>query len=323
MVRYSVGGHWTPTIPGVICQQCGCSFTAHSKTQRYCSRQCVGAARMAARNMTERTCPTCEKVWLGWPKNPSRYCSKDCMYEGMGWSKRDDRDCAHCGTAFHPNRDDRSYCSRACADEGKKSSVPCVCPQCGDTFEKEPSRKDITCSFACKSAYYIRDRSPSWAGGKVLQNERLSRRIDRDGYASKYEGEHRLIAARELGRPISRGELVICLDRNNENMVPANLFLVPSQKEWGFIRNGAVEWPSESNLTHLRSKPYVRPDVILTLHEWENGKRRESDKGKPITRHPQADEIIKRRKAGASVRELADEFGGSFSQMSVILKKRL
>lgn len=150
----------------------------------------------------------------------------------------------------------------------------------------------------------------------------MFRRIDRSGYKAKYEGEHRLIAAREIGRPLIRGEVVICIDRNNDNFAPENLFICPNPREFGLISNGAVEWPTASNLAAYRSSGYERPNVILVLHEWENG-RRKGGKGKWITRHPQADEIIKRRQAGASLRELAEAFDTALSAMAQTVKKRL
>jgi hypothetical protein len=181
----------------------------------------------------------------------------------------------------------------------------------------------VTCSVECRSTYFIRDRHHAWQGGKVLQSDRAFRRIDRAGYKAKYEGEHRLIAAREIGRPLVRGEVVICINRDNDDYDPANLFLCPNQSEWGLIRAGIVEWPAASNLADYRQAGYTRPNVILTLHEWESGQRRNGPHGRAITRHPQADEIIKRRLAGATSRELAHEFGTNQSNMANILRNRL
>lgn len=328
-ICYTKGGHWKPTIPGCKCQHCNVTFTAHSASQKFCSKRCAGLSRRGARvPHIERLCPTCDKSWSAPKSNPSRYCSKACMYEGMGWSAWEEKCCPQCGMNFRARwQKDKgklqTYCSKTCASEASKTSIVRKCKNCGSDFSIHPSRNDQTCSLQCRTDYYKRDRSHGWKGGKVLQGDRLYRRMDRDGYAAKYEGEHRLIVAREIGRALNRGEVVICIDGDNDNVSPDNLFLCPNQKEFGFLKSGTVEWPSSSNLQDYRAGGYTRPNVIITLHDWENGKRRESERGKPITRHPQADEIIKRRKAGATARELAIEFSTNLSSMANILKRRL
>jgi hypothetical protein len=157
----------------------------------------------------------------------------------------------------------------------------------------------------------------------VQQNGRRFRRIDREGYAAKYNGEHRLVVERVIGRRLKRNEVVICLDGNNDNHAPANLFLLPNQKEFGLLKMGAVPWPEASNLRSYRARGYIRPDVIVVLHEWENDKRLNPKSKRYITRHPQADEIIMRRRAGASVRQLAKDFGTSMSTMAQTIRNRL
>lgn len=157
----------------------------------------------------------------------------------------------------------------------------------------------------------------------MLQGGRKFRRIDREGYAAKYEGEHRLVAEREIGRRLERNEVVICLDGNNDNHAPTNLFLLPNQIEFGLLKTGAVPWPTESNLRSYRGRGYVRPDVIVILHEWDNDRRQNPTSGRYIKRHPQADEIIKRRRAGATVRQLAKDFGTSMSTMAQTIRNRL
>ena len=72
-----------------------------------------------------------------------------------------------------------------------------------------------------------------------------------------------------------------------------------------------------------RERGYSRPDVIVVLHEWDNDRRQNPESKRYITRHPHADEIIKRRRAGASVRELAKDFGTSMSTMAQTIRNRL
>ena len=276
---------------------------------------------------TERTCPGCKKLWSAPPSNPSLYCSKACIFDSGKWTKPRDAECKICGAPFKSRYRRETgkwekFCSHKCAAHALLTDkISKTCIACGKQFEIYQSRDDVTCSIECRSAYFIRDRSPHWTGGLIKQNDRPSRRIDRLGYQSKYEGEHRLIVAREIGRPLERGEVVLCLDKNHENIQPENLFLCPNFREFGLINSSVVEWPTESNLAKYRDIGYVRPNVILFLHDWETP--RHASNGRLFTRHPQADEIVKRRMAGASLRQLAVAFGMSNSGMQNVIKNRL
>lgn len=329
-VKYSKGGHWQPTIPGCICEHCKKTYTAHKYGSKYCSKSCSSIAqteRRFAGTRTDRDCPGCGKKWSGPPSNKSKYCSKKCLFDSGKWKKAKKYKCATCASEFvgKASRQDRAhqFCSKHCYQSYAPMQEERICAECGEAFQINKHLKNKTCSRKCRDIHYIRDNSPGWTGGLVLQNERRSRRIDREGYEAKYDGEHRLIAAREIGRTLIRGECIICLDGDNSNMNPDNLFLCPNLSELGLIQSGAVEWPTASNLKSFQISGYERPSVILTLHEWVNGQRRTSKRGKPITRHPQADEIIKRRRAGAPSRVLAKEFGCTMGTMTQTLKKRL
>jgi hypothetical protein len=328
------GKYWKPTKPGCVCKECGATFTGRVRNPQYCSKSCSSKATWKfspfftnKTEHTERECPGCKKKWSAPASNPSTYCSKQCLFDSGRWAHPRMADCEDCGEQFLSRpRATRGqwerFCSRECANKALRLPDK-ECANCGKVFHGWGDRpNEKVCSIECRTAYYIRDRSHGWKGGKVLQGGRKFRRIDRDGYVANYEGEHRLVAARGIGRPLRRGEVVICLDGNNANFDPSNLFICPNMRENGLIQSGAVEWPSKSNLEDYRVSGYIRPSVILTLHEWENNKR-PGQKGKWISRHPQADEIIKRRKAGATVRELAKEFGQSVSTMAATVRTRL
>jgi hypothetical protein len=256
------------------------------------------------------------------------YCSKACIYNSGKWIKAIDANCEACGKAFKSTYKKetgkwKSFCSVECANLASRGPrVNKTCAECGSEFDViECLVNQTTCSEECRSKYFIRDRSSNWTGGLIDQKGRLSRRIDRDGYAAKYNGEHRLVVEREIGRSLYRGEAVLCLDENRGNHKPENLFLCPNFKELGLINSSVVEWPRESNLKQYRVHGYTRPDVVLFLHDWETP--RHSTNGRLFTRHPHAEEIIKRRRAGASVRELAKDFGMSSSGMANVVRSRL
>jgi hypothetical protein len=327
---YTIKGDWRPSIHGCICVFCGVTFTAHSKAQRFCTKKCASNERAklsAEKTHTIRECPGCSKLWSAAQSNPSQYCSKECIFESGKWVKPRDSNCGVCRKLFKANyrrvREDwELFCSHECASialKAEKIEKQCVC--CGKQFMIYESRNGVTCSIECRTKYFIRDRNPHWLGGLIDQGNRAYRRIDRLGYTSQYEGEHRLVAAREIGRQLQRGEVVLCLDKDNNNHDPKNLYLCPNMKEFGLINSSVVEWPEVSNLSQYRDFGYTRPIVILVLQNWENP--RYSTNGKRFTQHPQADEIIKRRISGASVRELARTFGMSVSGMANVVKNRL
>lgn len=72
------------------------------------------------------------------------------------------------------------------------------------------------------------DNHPSWNGG---------RRIDKDGYVliwvggRRYEREHRLVMGANIGRPLTKNEVVHHIDGDRENNDLSNLVLFPSQSE--------------------------------------------------------------------------------------------
>lgn len=332
--HYTPGGHWMPSFPGRVCASCGKTYTAHRKDQKCCSRTCTGAYRRAQTPKKYKACAHCGELFEipnGGGKSrkaAAMFCSRDCVRDGHGWRAPVEHICDQCGETFTaPVKDEAKhrFCSTTCADAHRGSGkVSKPCANCGEIFTSSPCRADEqTCSRECASAWYVRDRSKGWQGGVVDQNGRKFRRIDRDGYAAKYEGEHRLAAERVIGRKIKRGEVVLCIDGNNDNFAAENLYMLPSQKEFGLVKMGTLPWPTESNLATYRERGYVRPDVVIVLHEWTNGKRMNAKGNRHIRRHPQADEIIIRRRAGASVRDLARDFGTSMSTMAATLRNRL
>lgn len=319
MVHYTAGGNWRPSIPNVTCGHCGVIFTAHSKTQRYCTKKCAQHARRdawQAAHYTERTCPGCATAWRGPPSNPSQYCSKACIFDSGAWERKEDRECEECGTVFSSRRRRARdgwgrFCSVKCKDTPRQQEER-TCAQCGEPFMINRNLDNQCCSRTCRDAFYVRSKAPAWTGGIYYTDDIKRRRIDRPGYAAKYEGEHRIIAGRAIGRPIERGEVVIWLDRDHANNDPSNLFICGSQSERGHYQSGGWPWPTHSNLDTYGREGYRPPRFRIKARNAEGS-----------TRHPLAGAIIRRREEGASLRALAEEFGMSLSGMANVVKNRL
>jgi hypothetical protein len=67
---------------------------------------------------------------------------------------------------------------------------------------------------------------------------------------------------------------------------------------------------------------FVR-SFIIVVHEWENDKRENPATKRKITRPPHADEIVKRRQAGTSIRQLAADFWMCMGGMANVIGNRL
>ncbi len=331
--HYTSGGHWMPSYPGRVCAACGKTFTAHGKNQKCCSRTCSGAHRRAQTPEKEKACAHCGKMFEisngggNSRKAAVTFCSRECVRASHGWRGAIDLQCAQCGKTFTgPEKGTKKrFCSVECAHVHRAANkLRKTCRNCGRIFTIYRFRGgEQTCSRECAGAWYVRDRSKGWQGGVVDQNGRKFRRIDRDGYAAKYEGEHRLVAERVIGRKMRRGEVVVCIDGDNDNHAPGISTCCPARRNSGFSR--AAPCPGRLNpiSAATRKRGYVRPDVVIVLQEWTNGKRKNPQGNRFISRHPQADEIIKRRRAGASVRDLAGDFGTSMSAMAQTIRTRL
>ena len=321
------------------CAHCGDPFiqTTPGRVNRFCSRECVDFAQ----RKNERRSTTCKGCDLQFEAKPDhgewpKFCSRKCYFAVC--NRPVERECLNCATVFTAKAmskfaDQIIYqqcCSTICAGAHRRIGREVGCVNCGIMFYVTPSHgnKRLTgdgcCSRQCNTEFRKRDRAHAWKGGMVAQNHRPYRRIDRTGYAAKYEGEHRLTVERVIGRNMHRGEVVFCIDRNNNNLDPANLFLCSGQKEYGFYREGTLPWPERSNLLSHQEGAYQCPEIAVVLHEWLNGFRDNGAfRGKKIRRHPQAEEIIARRRAGASIRDLAAAFNSSLSNMATTIKTRL
>lgn len=244
------------------CEHCGAGYKvppARAKS-RFCCRACADEGQKTSERR-EITCECCGTKFLtaqdhgAWP----RFCGRECFLKSC--IRPEEKECAHCGSIFTATRtstgqtDDgrRIYCSKKCADEGKRKSTERQCLECGTTFyplNVAQNDDQCTCSVECRIAYFRGARSPAFKGGSYIDATTGNRNVllPRPGYVGKYIGAHRLAAAKAIGRPLQRGEVVIHINRGEKSERPEDLFICATMSEFGRRRNGSLPWPTESNL---------------------------------------------------------------------------
>ncbi len=126
----------------VVCQRCGKTFAATPKRNRkFCSVECKNGS-------LKKVCKTCGKAFTSSPSQNASYCCVACKHEG---ARNKSKHCAACGKLFHPRRHN-SFCSRACAQRGRRRRVRKRCVRCGKPFTTHWARRQtaIYCSESCR-----------------------------------------------------------------------------------------------------------------------------------------------------------------------------
>lgn len=246
------------------CRQCHKIFTvspARAETARFCSAACRQAGSRTAERR-EIACEACGDAFVTtadhgvWP----RFCSRECLYRQCIQPK--EKLCATCGCLFvaartsHSTEDGlRKYCSNACRHKGLERGDEYQCLNCNTPFYLNAAavRQRAApgcCSKECSKAFYTDTRSASFKRGFYTHKQMGEKHLllPRPGYVGKYVGEHRVVASREIGRMVKRGEIVIRVNRNPSDNRPENLFICESMSEFCKRRAGTLPWPRKSNL---------------------------------------------------------------------------
>lgn len=119
-VRYTKGGSWIASIPGLVCTHCFTIFTGQRATQKFCTNVCKHAAKSAheRRLWVEKKCASCAATFHAHPGNLKDTCSKTCAKAWVAEKnrRRRERTCVQCGEAFLLAKagKDRKVCSKAC-----------------------------------------------------------------------------------------------------------------------------------------------------------------------------------------------------------------
>lgn len=173
------------------------------------------------------------------------------------------RTCAACGAAT--KRRTAKYCSRACFRAAVKVRKPCA--SCGQPVS---ASKRKFCSNACKDAGRRGPLHRRWNGGRWQRGTGdcsvwvwTGEEIHTPGNIRRAEREHRVVCASAIGRRLHSWELVIHISREMDDNRPDNLFVCGSRAEYSRRRQGALPWPSASNLgTYADREPENHPPPV-------------------------------------------------------------
>lgn len=98
-----------PTLYDLTCEQCGDSFRAEARAQRFCSQQCFGESRRTRTNALVHVGPRPES----WSWAPHVVVTVVTLPKW--WGVITNGPCAWCGETFTSTGHDARYCSRRCA----------------------------------------------------------------------------------------------------------------------------------------------------------------------------------------------------------------
>jgi hypothetical protein len=133
----------------------------------------------------------------------------------------------------------RLYCSKNCSVEGSRLFEEKSCVVCGTMFYPSGAQKNetqTTCSINCRAEFFSGVNCKAFKERCVFKYSKTNHTFvlvgRREGYASKYTAEHRLVCAKQIGRMLKRGETVIHINNQSLDNKPANFFLCESMSEY-------------------------------------------------------------------------------------------
>lgn len=144
------------------CEHCGGEFRARRSGAKYCSQQCMGAAKV---KYPETPCPECEALFkpaVTWStrhgKTVTRFCSMRCagIARKRATAAKRLRSCLHCGREFQSDGRTKA-CSRECGQRlrpDRRAVRLQDCQLCGTEFKRlNPGQKFCSRSCAVRSRY--------------------------------------------------------------------------------------------------------------------------------------------------------------------------
>jgi len=155
------------------CPTCAVVMKDKTKKQRarvFCSRPCFYKSGTRPGRKTGRTknCAECGgEFYATKARADKKFCSKQCMTQGMTVYEREVKECPTCGEEFTQTNCIRTYCSARCHYEsgapkpGKRTGRYVNCCVCGEEFYAKKQRleaKSLTCSLECCSVHARRKK---------------------------------------------------------------------------------------------------------------------------------------------------------------------
>jgi hypothetical protein len=257
--------------PPVIkqCEYCKKEYSCpnhRANESRFCTITCKNKTRLLPR--IEYTCVNCNDKFMARPDHGAdrRFCSRKCFLENC--VQPIDKECENCGGMFTATRSAtatrgdgwRLYCSKKCTVESSRKFEEKPCVYCGTYFypiSAQKNEQQKTCSTKCKAEFFSGANSHGFKGGAYLNTQTNQTFVligKREGYASKYTAEHRLVCAKQIGRMLKRGEIVIHINNQSQDNRLSNLYLCESMSEFSRRRQGSLPWPKKSNLKKYKEK---------------------------------------------------------------------
>ena len=128
------------------------------------------------------------------------------------------RKCASCGVVYelYPSQVKRGkgrYCSKVCADAGRKHGSELFCSMCDSVFYRRFGEQGETVKAFCSRQCYS-----DWRAEKRTSYPKIGSRH-----------QHRVVAEAVLGRALTPAEVVHHVDHDKQNSDPRNLAVFSSQ----------------------------------------------------------------------------------------------
>ena len=177
------------------CQACGVQFRPDRKPeQRFCSTQCVHAARVAsAAKRNTRDCPSCGTAFVG--KTKSKYCSLECARRGSSLTAAERQATrTHCRHGHELTEDNKRYY------DGTKFD----CRTCARFVQREAATRKRTVQRAAKiKAQPQRICAAFNCTAAIPEHVTLKRKFCSDAcaYAEKKKQDRDKAAAERAARP--------------------------------------------------------------------------------------------------------------------------
>ena len=138
------------------CLQCGKSFWAHHRHNRWCSQDCAHAPKKVDR--ITKLCGICAKQFLTLPNRIRRFCSRKCSSKNLS--------IIHKGKRLWKNRTIKPLANFVCERCGKECKI--AAPRITYGEGRFCSR---SCSAKANAMYG--ESNPTWAGGVTPERKRI------------------------------------------------------------------------------------------------------------------------------------------------------